>query len=115
MILGISRLSLEWLIRAKVMNKKFYSDFVKHCVRYYLKYPTPHHTSEADRLNWQACKASLEQMSADDVEMITEVFSDFDIEKSIYHVSAKYRIRVDNVWKTVAKFEKTLAIERGLI
>ena len=41
------------------MAKAFYSEYVKHCLRFYARHADPVFRNDIDRYNWNACESAL--------------------------------------------------------
>ena len=102
--------------------KPYYSEFVRHCLRYYFKTLEesngghPVFKSDADRENWSACYHTLKHYSQNNVEIIGEIYSSFDtIADKIYQLSKLKRIPQDTIWNLINTTERKIAKKRGLI
>lgn len=101
--------------------KKFYTDFVKHCIKFYCLYPTQgmdneKFRSEADKKNWTACKKVFDALPHSDFDMLNRVYCSKDtIEDAVYEASVHYDIDQTIIWKTMERVERMVARKRGLI
>lgn len=98
------------------MPRTFYSDYVQHCVRFYVKYPEPDFLNDADRENWAACEKALKSFSKWARYILTEVYSSDDtLVDNVYRTSMQMGVKRDKVWRLIHKLERKIAEERGLI
>ena len=97
------------------MIKPCYSDYVRHALRYYTRYPRPRFKTETDRANWNACHNVLTKYSERDKEILVYVYGAFDtIADNVYAMANKFHIHQNIIWDTMRNLEKEIAIERGL-
>ena len=99
------------------MIKKFYSDYVRHAVRFYSRNPMPtEFRCEADRKNWYACDTVLDKHFPRYKIVLISVYESHDtIGDSVYETAKMYNIPQDNLWKMMGDLEMLVAKERGLI
>jgi hypothetical protein len=102
--------------------KPYYSEFVRHCLRYYIKTLDegkgghPVFRSEADRANWSACYHVLKDCSERDLDMIAEIYRPGDtIPDKIYQMAKSYGIHQDSIWSLINGIERRVAKKRGLL
>lgn len=97
--------------------KPYYSDYVRHMMRFYVRYPDlTRFNTETDRLNHSACKKIIGTYGKINQAILCDIFSSGDtLADSIYQVSLKANINQDKVWALVCDAEKKIAAERGLI
>ena len=99
------------------MNRPFYSEYVRHCLRFYTRNRAlPNFKSEADKNNWYACATVLKGYSDRDCDIIFEVYSGFDtLADNVYEVSKKYGINQNVIWDMMKDVERRIARRRGLL
>lgn len=102
--------------------KPYYSEYVAHCLRYYIKTQDDGHgghpifKSEADKANWSACYSVLKNYSEDDMEMIAHIYRPGDtIADKIYTLAKAKGIPQDTIWNLINNVERRVAKRRGLI
>ncbi len=96
--------------------KTFYSDYVNHCLRFYARHKEPEFKSEADELNWKACKEALEEFTPKNRETLLSIFENGDtIPDSVYNLSRTLGVKQDSIWKLLSDLERKTAKKRGLI
>ncbi len=102
--------------------KPYYSEFVRHCLRYYVKTLEegkgghPIFRNEAERANWSACYTVLKNYSADDLDIVCQIYSPGDtISDKIYLLSKSKRVPQDSLWGLINRVERNIARERGLV
>lgn len=98
------------------MSRTFYSDYVRHCMRFYVKYPEPVFYNDVGRHNWKACEKALKGFSEQEKRVLTEVYICGDtLVDNVFQVSEKQGVEPDIVWRIMHKLERKIAKERGLI
>lgn len=99
------------------MNRPFYSEYVKHMLRFYTRNPQqPHFKSEVDRNNWFACSTALKGYTDRDRDILMTIYSSFDtLSDSVFDVAKKYKIDQSLVWDMMKDYERKVARKRGLL
>jgi hypothetical protein len=102
--------------------KPYYSEFVRHCLRYYAKTLDegrgghPSFRNEAERDNWSACYHALKNLSERDMDMVLTLYRPGDtIADKIYELSKNTGVSQDTLWSLVNRVEREVAKKRGLI
>ena len=102
--------------------KPYYSEFVRHCLRHYVKTRDegkgghPIFRNEAERENWSACYNVLKDYSEDDIDIISYIYRPGDtIADKIYLLSKSKRVSQDTIWSLINNVERGIAKKRGLI
>lgn len=102
--------------------KPFYSEFVRHCLRYYIKTidegkgGQPIFKSEADKENWKACHLVLKNYSEDEMDMISHIYRQGDtIPDKIYLLAKDKGVHQDTIWNLINSIERRVAKQRGLV
>lgn len=99
------------------MNRPFYSEYVRHCLRFYTRNRTlPNFKSEADKNNWYACAAVLKGCTDRDRDILIEVYSGYDtLSDNVYETAKKYDIEQAVIWDLMKAIERKIAKRRGLM
>ena len=99
------------------MNKPFYSDYVRHAMRFYSRNVTiSYFKSEVDKLNWLACQKAINVFSERDKEILISVYQGFDtLPDNVYEVAKKYDIDQTEIWDMIKDLERKIAKRRKLI
>lgn len=102
--------------------KPYYSEFVRHCLRYYIKTldegkgGCPRFRTVAERENWKACHEVLKNYSESDMETIAHLYRPGDtIADKIYLLAKDKKISQDSIWSLINSTERRIAQERGLV
>ena len=102
--------------------KAYYSEFVRHCLRHYIKTldeghgGVPAFRNDAERENWSACYQVLKNYSEADMEVISELYRPGDtIADKIYMLSKTKRTSQGTFWNLVSDIEREIAKKRGLV
>lgn len=99
------------------MSKTFYSDYVNHCIRFYIRHPHPKYHSSADKENWLVCDKALNSFSDKDRHLLLAVYSTEgdNLADSVNQVSQDRNVRQETIWKVVNELERKIAKRRGLL
>lgn len=99
------------------MNKPFYSDYVRHAMRFYSRNVTiSYFKSEVDKLNWLACQKAINVFSERDKDILISVYQGFDtLPDNVYEVAKKYNIDQTEIWDMIKDLERKIAKRRKLI
>lgn len=102
--------------------KPYYSEFVRHCLRYYIKTQDegkgghPIFNSEADKANWSACYNVLKHYTPENMETIAYIYRPGDtIADKIYLLSKSKGVTQDRLWGLINITERKIAKKRGLV
>ena len=102
--------------------KPYYSEYVRHCLRYYIKTLDEGHgghptfNTDADRENWSACYNVLKDYSENNMEIIAYIYRPGDtIADKIYLLSKTKRVPQDTIWGLINATERKIAKRRGLV
>jgi hypothetical protein len=100
--------------------KRYYSEYVRHCLRFYVMTlnagSSLEFKSQVDKANWSACHAVVSTLNPQDVEVVRELYGPGDtIPDKIYALSKAKRTSQDQLWNLVTYIEFKIAQERGLI
>ncbi len=102
-------------------RKTHYSDYVKHMLRFYVKY------RDIDRIykgvtkqNMDAVKKVMDRIGEKEKKLICAIFDPgYDVKVSLKEiicvVSRKYGVSEYDLWRIVSDTQKAIAEERGLI
>ena len=99
-----------------------YADYVKHAMRYYAKHrmnissEQPRFKSEADKKNWESCKAAIATFSDEARDILLSIYMEDDnLVECINRAAKREHLSADRIWNLVNKLEKKVAKRRGLI
>lgn len=102
--------------------KPYYSEFVRHCLRYYIKTldegrgGCPVFRTPAERENWSACHYVLNGCSENIVDTICQIYRTGDtIPDNIYMIAKNRGGSQAPLWNLVSDIERKIAQKRGLI
>lgn len=102
--------------------KPYYSEFIRHCLRYYImtqdegKGGHPIFKSDADRENWSACYNVLKHYSPENMDIISYIYRPGDtIPDKIYLLSKSKGMSQDRFWSLINITERKIAKKRGLL
>lgn len=99
------------------MNRPFYSEYVRHCMRFYARnLIKPRFNTEVDKNNWYACDKAIERYSDRDRNLLLLVYGMHDtLADNVYEVAKTYNIDQNFIWDLIKDFERVVAKKRGLI
>ncbi len=98
------------------MAKTFYTDFVRHCLRFYARYSKPKFRSAADKHNWSACDSALKGFNDSERVLLLNIYREGDtLADNIYQAAKITGTAQDKVWKLTNELERRVAKRRGLL
>ena len=99
------------------MTRPFYSEYVRHMLRFYTRNLSCYHfKSNVDLTNWNVCHEVLEPYSNRDKDILIYVYSNFDtLPDNVYNISIAHNIHQNIVWDLMKEFELKIAKKRGLL
>lgn len=99
------------------MTRPFYSEYVRHCMRYYSRNTSkPRFNTEVDKNNWYTCREAIDRYSDRDKDILIRVYSMRDtLADNVYEVAKMYNIDQNIIWDMLKEFEHSVAKKRGLI
>lgn len=98
------------------MAKTYYSEYVNHCLRFYVRNPVVKFHSASDKHNWEACEDAFKGFTNDEKELLTSIYKNGDtIADSVYELSKERGISQDRIWKLINALERKVAKRRGLL
>lgn len=99
------------------MNRPFYSEYVRHCMRFYARNTNkPRFNTEVDKNNWYACQKAMERYTDRDRDILTKVYALYDtIADNVYEVAVAYAIDQNDIWNLIKDLERSVARKRGLL
>ena len=95
--------------------RNYYSDYVGHMMRQYLKLKDSDIPEEIARHNVGICQKVISALPEAEKSLVTDFYSIKPSPENIEEVATSNGIRVRNLWVIVKNFEKEVATERGLI
>ena len=99
------------------MNRPFYSEYVRHCLRFYSRnLELRQFKSDIDKDNWLSCENVLKSYSERDRDIIVSVYGNFDtLADNVYEVAKKYSINQAIIWDMLKDVERKVAKRRRLL
>lgn len=99
------------------MNRPFYSEYVRHCMRFYSRnINLSGFKSKADEQNWMACHHTLKNYSDRDRDILTAVYGGYDtLPDNVYETAKKQGIPQSIIWDLMKEVERKIARKRGLM
>ena len=99
------------------MHKPFYTDYVRHSLRFYSRNLTQLHFKKGvDKKNWLACHNVISSYPERDRDILVYVYGSFDtLADNVYEISKKHHIHQNIIWDMMKDVERKIAIERGLL
>lgn len=99
------------------MNKPFYTEYVRHCMRYFSRNITkPQFNTEVDKNNWYACYKAIGRYSDTYKEILIRVYAMHDtLADNVYETAKLYDIDQNIIWDLLKEFERSVAKKRGLL
>lgn len=100
------------------MSKPYYSEYVKHALRFYSRnyVEKPVFKSDADKNNWLSCDSVLKTYPLETRAMLIEIYGGYDtLPDEVYKASKKAHINQNWIWDLMKELERKIARRRGLI
>ena len=100
------------------MSRPYYSEYVKHALRFYSRNCTerPVFKSDADKSNWLACDSVFKGYPLDTQKLLLTVYSGYDtLPDEVYNASKKWCIDQNWIWDMMKEVERKIAKRRGLL
>lgn len=99
------------------MNRPFYSEYVRHCMRFYARNTIkPRFNTEVDKNNWYACQKAMDRYTDRDRDILIKVYALYDtIADNVYEVAVAYAIDQNDIWNLIKDLERSVARKRGLL
>ena len=99
------------------MNKPFYTEYVRHALRFYSRNLTQtYFKTEVDRNNWLTCHSVIRRYSERDKDILVYVYGSYDtLADNVYTIAKRYCINQSIIWDMMKEFEREIARERGLL
>ena len=100
------------------MNRAFYSDYVKHMMRFYARTFNiqPTFKTEVDKTNWHTCRTVIEHYNPIEQTIFISVYGGFDtLADEVYRASKEHSLNQSVIWDMMKDFERRIAKRRGLI
>lgn len=99
------------------MNRPFYSDYARHCLRFYSRNTdATRFNTEVDEKNWRACHRATDSFSDREREIVLRVYSAYDtIADNVYEVAKAFNLDQNIIWDLLKKVERVVAKKRGLL
>lgn len=98
------------------MSKVYYTDYVRHALRFYTRNGNPEFHTEVDKNNWYACHNAFKGYSDKAKAILVSVYSGYDtLADEVYNTAKKYQINQNQIWDMMKEFERKVAKRRGLL
>lgn len=99
--------------------KKYYSEYIRHCLRFYVmtleSVHKPSFVRESDKENWMACHSIMSHLPPEQVEKVKYLYRPGSaLTDNIYMLSANEKDR-RSLWEMIENLEKSIAKRRGLL
>ncbi len=93
------------------MSKAFYTEYVSHCLRFYVRHLNPKFKSDVDKYNWVACDRALNAFSDSDREALIEVYREGDtVANSVYRLAKSRGIKQEIIWNLIKELERKVML-----
>lgn len=99
------------------MNRPFYSEYVRHALRFYTRnLIQSRFKTDVDKHNWLACHHVIEKYSDRDRDIIVSVYGEYDtLPDNVYEAAKRHKINQSLVWDLMKEVERKIARKRGLL
>ncbi len=94
----------------------FYSEYARHCMKFYTRHPQPQFRNEVDRMNWRACESAVRKCTENERAILRSVYGRGDtIADNVYQTAKAFGVEQNLVWKLIKEVERRVAKRRMLI
>jgi hypothetical protein len=93
--------------------KQFYSDHVTHAMKLYQRRPNDPTTANRDDI--AACATVLDNMPADEANLIIDVYKDGEFPGAVKLAAYANGVEERTIWRLVDEFGRNFARARGLV
>lgn len=99
------------------MSKTYYSEYARHCLRFYIRHPNPKFECVTDRKDWFAARDAVESLKDDEQEFINNIYTSYvnEISERVKNAADDMNFTLKKAWGTMCIAEKRVAKNRGLI
>lgn len=99
------------------MSKTYYSEYSRHCLRFYVRHSHPTFTCDSDRKDWAAAEKAVLSLRAGDKEFAEAVYRSYGGEfvQRVVDIAKKMDVPQKKAWYIIGNLEKDVAKRRGLI
>lgn len=100
------------------MSRTYYTDYVRHALRFYSRNcdKQPTFNTDVDKDNWMSCHSVLKNYNDTEKGMLVSVYSGYDtLPDEVYNTSKKYNIDQNIIWDLMKDVERKIARRRRLI
>lgn len=97
--------------------RKFYSDYVRHCTKFYFRSentPSPL-TSRVDYNNYASVSNVLAKYDKEVICMLRSVYTAEAVPRAVDEYAKLRKKKSEEVWYLIQKYEREVATERGLL
>ena len=97
--------------------KKYYSEYIGHCARFYFRterVPLPTE-NRVDYNNYISISNVLDRYDSSKINLLRFIYTADNIPAAVNEYCVGNRMNREEVWYTIQKFEKEVAIERGIL
>lgn len=99
------------------MNRPFYSEYVRHCLRFYTRnLELSRFKSDVDKNNWFSCASVLKDYPDRDRDVLVKVYGGYDtLADNVYEIATQLSINQAIIWDMMKDVECKIAKRRGLL
>lgn len=94
----------------------FYSECVRHYMRFYARHPCPEFRSNIDKQNWLICKNVFREFSDEDKDILLTVYREKEpLSRNVHNISKDKCIKPDKIWGLIQELEYMVAKRMKLL
>lgn len=98
------------------MAKQFYTDYVRHCLRYFTRYELDENADRIEKLNWVCCESALEDFKPKEQDILKYIYRERDtMGDNVYNASKVCGYDQEHLWALCRLLEQRVAELRHLI
>ena len=93
----------------------YYTIYINHCLRFYIRHQNPKFHSIVDKENWNACDYVFKGLTRERQKMITYIYQEDSITERVEKYAEINKTTSGSVWIALDKVTKEIARRRGLL
>ena len=97
-------------------QKRWYTDFSRHYLRFFCRYSNPDFRKDEDEARYAACGTVIDSLNSEQAEIVKYLFAQKDhMDKNVENCAVEKGITTDEVYTVLFDVERAVAKEMNLI
>lgn len=98
------------------MGKSYYTDYVRHCLRYYTRNDFEPNASKAEKINWICCDDVFKELGPKEREILKHIYREKDtMADNVFNICKTLGLEQNQIWASIRDLERLVAESRTLI